>query len=260
MSPIAKFRDRLTSKRVQIGAAITLSDPLVSDALASRVDFLWIDLEHTAMNPQSMVTHLISARGRDKPSLVRVMQGTEAFIKPILDAGADGIIVPRVRSEDEVLQAVNACRYPPTGNRGFGPQRPTDYGRKAGPDYMRKANQEVFLGIQIETYEAFDRLDLIAAIPGIDALVIGPYDLSIALGVPGELRHPKLIDAIKRVVQASRNAGLSVGAGMGPDTDYATLLGDLGVQWLQVGGDLSYIVQKAESVLSQTAVEQSPIH
>jgi 2-keto-3-deoxy-L-rhamnonate aldolase RhmA len=247
---IRKFRNDLHAGHVLIGAAITLGDPLVSDALADSVEFLWIDVEHSTMCPETLSGHLLAARAHGVPALVRVGGSATPFIKPVLDAGACGIIVPQVRSAEEVRQAVDNCRYPPLGRRGYGPRVPSNYGRNGGSQYVEQANRDLFVAVQIENGDALAELDRIAEVPGLDSLVIGPHDLSASLGVMGDVEHPSVLSAIEKIVCKARAAGLFVGAGMGPDAQYARRMITRGVQWLQVGGDYSYMIQRADQVVA----------
>ena len=110
-SPIVAFRSKIAAGAICIGASITLIDPRVTDALGDSVDFFWIDMEHSLMSPEAVHGHLLAAKTRGVPALVRVTGSATPFIKPVLDAGADGIIVPQVRSAEEVQQIVADCRY-----------------------------------------------------------------------------------------------------------------------------------------------------
>jgi len=246
LEAIARFKERLKAGNFCLGVAITLSDPLVTDALGHSVDFFWIDLEHTAKSPEVLNGHLLAARARGVPALVRVASSDTAFIKPVLDAGADGIVVPQVRSVAEVEQVVSNCRYPPLGRRGYGPRVPSDYGRDAGTDYVERANRNVFVAVQIETVEALEAIDDILAVPGLDSLVIGPWDLSGALGHFCDVEHPEVVEAVKTIVAKARVAGCPVGAGMGLDVDYAAVMVERGVQWIQLGEDYSYLIRCVE--------------
>jgi 2-keto-3-deoxy-L-rhamnonate aldolase RhmA len=251
MEAVIRFRQRLSAGEVCLGASITLSDALVSDALGDSVDFFWIDLEHSGMSPEVLNGHFLAARNRQVPALVRVPGSMTPFIKPVLDSGADGIIVPQVRSADEVQRVVNDCRYPPLGQRGYGPRVPSNYGRDGGRDYIERANQAIFVAVQIENREALSCIDEIVAVPGLDSVALGPWDLSASLGFPGELDHPQVMAAIDRVIEKARTAGLFVGTGMGPDANYAASMARRGVQWLQVGGDYSYMIQYANQMSSE---------
>jgi 4-hydroxy-2-oxoheptanedioate aldolase len=250
MKPIERFRGEMRAGRLQVGAGIGLSDPLVSDILAGSLDFLWIDLEHSPVSPEALSGHLLAARARGKPGIVRVPMPGTAFLKPVLDLGADGIIVPQVRTVEEVRQAVADCRYPPVGSRGFGPRVPSDYGRVPTPEFTAAANREVFAAVMIETAEALAAIDEIVRVPGLDSVVIGPMDLSASLGMLGECEHPKVVAAIERIIAAARNAGIFVGAGMGVQADYAVLMGKRGCHWVQVGGDHGYLVWAADRLVA----------
>lgn len=253
--PIRTFREALRSGRTLIGAAVTMTDPAVSDALADSVDFLWIDTEHSPLGHEAVMAHLMAARIHGTPALVRVAGSATHCIKPVLDAGACGVIVPQVRSADEVRQAVADCRYPPLGQRGYGPRVPCHFGRRAGPAYVEEANRDLFVAVQIENAEALAALDRIAETPGLDSLVIGPQDLSASLGVLGDVEHPSVLAAVERIVAAARKAGLFVGAGMGPDASFAQRMIRRGVQWLQVGDDYSYMIQAADRVVAAARTE-----
>ncbi len=247
-TPIASFRARMAAGQICIGASITFTDPHVTDALGDSVDFFWIDLEHSLMNPEALGGHLLAAKARNVPALVRVTGSGTPFIKPVLDAGADGIIVPQVRSAAEVQQVVNDCRYPPLGQRGYGPRIPTNYGREGGRAYVERANQDIFVSVQIENVEALEALDDMLAIPELDSIVLGPWDLSASLGVLGDVEHPTVADALDTIIAKTRSAGLFVGAGMGPDAHFAAKMAKRGVQWLQVGDDCGYMILAMDQI------------
>lgn len=247
-TPIAQFRRKLDAGQLCIGAGITFSDPLATDALSGSVDFFWIDTEHSALSAESVGRLLLASRGRGVPALVRVPIGAVEFIKPLLDVGADGIIAPQVHNAADVRRVVDACRYPPLGHRGFGPRVPGNYGRDTGSDYLARANREVFVVVQIETAEAVADLDAILAIPGLDSLALGPWDLSGSLGHLGDVEHPAVVAAIETVIRKTRAAGRYIGSGMGADPAYAAKMAKRGCQWLQVGEDHSYLVRAMDGL------------
>jgi 2-keto-3-deoxy-L-rhamnonate aldolase RhmA len=246
---LPKFRDNLKAGRLCLGSAVSCTDPAVTEALCDSVDFLWIDLEHSPISLESLQALLIAARAGGAPALVRVPSNDVAWTKRVLDIGAEGIILPQARSVAEVEDFVAACRYPPLGRRGFAPRRASNYGRQRLDDYLETANAQVFVAVQIETKESLDALDAIVQIKGIDSLVVGPADLAGSLlGLPGQVSHPKILESIARIVGAARQAGLPVGIGMGPDGDYALRVAQLGVQWIQCGGDVSFMLRAADSL------------
>ena len=190
--PINAFRQRLGEGEVLVGTSVALSDPQTSEALAPSLDFLWIDLEHAPMSPEAMRAHLLAARYKQTPVVVRVADYSTPFVKNALDSGAPGVIAPQIKNADQVRAFVEDCRYPTQGRRGFGPNVPSDYGRDAGPAYVARANAGVFAAVMIETVEAIEAIDEIVAVPGLDSIVLGPWDLSGSVGHLGEVDHPEI--------------------------------------------------------------------
>lgn len=251
MNHVEAFRQQLDSGRVCLGPSISLSDPAVTEALAPSVDFFWIDLEHNPLSLESLAAHLIAARAGGAAALVRVPTSDVGWIKRVLDTGAEGIIVPQVRSAEEVRSVVSACRFPPLGTRGFGPRRATNYGRQQGQQYAAEANRRVFVAIQIETAEAFNDLDAILEVRGFDSIVIGPSDLSGAFGLLGEIDHPRVVEAVGHIASRARASGRYVGIGLAPNIEHAQRAIRQGVQWLQVGGDCGFLIDSAERLYAR---------
>ncbi len=248
MNDIQKFREQIRSGSVLLGAAISFSDPLVSDVLAGSADFLWIDMEHSGMTIETVTRHLLACRARNVPALVRVVGSGTGFIKPVLDSGAQGIIVPQVRSAAEVHAVVSDCRYPPLGRRGYGPRVPADYGRQESRGYIKRANQSLFVVAQIENTDALHDLDAIASVPGLDSLAIGPADMAAALGHPGEFENPAVVAAFEAIIAKARGAGISIGAGVGSDPQAALAMARRGVQWMHMGADVHYLWRHFEQM------------
>lgn len=242
------FRSRLRRGDLLIGPAIHLTDPRSSEALADSVDFLWIDLEHGNMSPEAMGGHLLAARGKKKPAFVRVQGTGTQFIKSVLDAGADGIVVPQIERVAEVEQIVADCRYPPLGRRGFGPLAPANYGRESLDEYVEKADASIFVTVMIETVEALEAIDEIVAVKGLDSVFIGPWDLSGALGLLGQVDHPTVVSAMEEIIAKATAAGLPVGSGATTDAEFSSIQVRRGVRWLQVGGDITFAVNSADRI------------
>lgn len=247
---IANFRRKMDAGQFCLGPGVSLADPAVSEALAASADFLWIDLEHTPLSLESMQAHILATRGSGTPALVRVPSSDTAWIKRVLDTGAEGVIVPQVRSADEVRRVAADCRYAPQGERGFGPRRSCEYGRQPLAEFLETSNRQLFAAVQIEHVDALADLDAILAVPGIDSIVIGPYDLSASMGRLGQLDHPEVKSAIESIVSRSRKAGRYVGMGMMPDVEQAAAAQQLGVHWAQCGGDWGYLAKFADDLYS----------
>ncbi len=148
------FAARLHGREPCLGTCVTFTDPTVTEALTTVLDFVWIDAEHGPLSVDAVQGHIMATRGSQTTPLVRVAWNDPVLIKPILDAGAAGIIVPLIRTADEARRAVAACRYPPEGIRGYGPRRPGRYGTAGGPDYCRQANESIIVIVQIEHIDA----------------------------------------------------------------------------------------------------------
>jgi 2-dehydro-3-deoxyglucarate aldolase/4-hydroxy-2-oxoheptanedioate aldolase len=245
------MRAKLRAGEIVLGAGITLSDPTVTEALATCVDFVWIDLEHNPTTTESMLNHLIAARAGGAASIVRIPNNDVGWVKRVLDCGAEGIILPRSYTAREVAEFVSCCRYPPMGTRGFGPRRPMQYGRLAQDAYLEQANRDVFVAVQVETVEVLAELDEVLKLDGLDSLVLGPQDLSGSIGRLGQTTHPDVIAAMKTVASKAKAAGKFIGSGLGANPQFAKVLIECGVQWMQVGSDFEYMLQACQRTFDE---------
>ena len=192
---------------------VEFRQPAVMQALKNAgYDFATIDMEHGVFDYESVANLSRFGRHIGITPLVRVPDKHYPYIARALDVGAQGIMAPRLRSAAEVREVVDIIKYPPLGGRGcsFG-RGHTDFHGGALDENMRAANDETLLIVQIETRGAVEQIDDIAAIPGVDALLIGPTDLSIELGVPGQLDAPQLIEAISTTLSACQAHGVAPG-------------------------------------------------
>jgi 2-dehydro-3-deoxyglucarate aldolase/4-hydroxy-2-oxoheptanedioate aldolase len=254
---INRMRAKLRGGDLALGAGITLSDPAVTEALAGSVDFVWIDMEHNPITTEAMLGHLIAARAGGAASLVRIPSNDVGWVKRVLDCGAEGIILPRAYSAREAADFVSCCRYPPLGTRGFGPRRPMQYGRLGQAEYLAQANRDVFVAVQLETVELLGELDLVLKLDGLDSLVLGPQDLSGSMGRLGQTTHPDVVAVMKTVASKARAAGKFIGSGLGTDPEFASVLLECGVQWLQAGNDFEYMIQGCQRTLGEIRGDDS---
>jgi 2-keto-3-deoxy-L-rhamnonate aldolase RhmA len=244
-----KFLQKLKRQEVAFGTVISSLDPAVTELLAEDLDFLWIDMEHS---PQTLVTlqgHLMAAKGTGATTLVRVAWNDAVPIKQVLDCGAGGVIVPMVRTADEARLAVSACLYPPEGVRGFGPRRPSHYGRLSGPSFCRQANEQVICILQIEHIDAVNNIDSILETPGVTALVMGPNDLAGSMNLMGDSGNPAVQRAIEIVMEKGNRAGVPVGIGVGPHAEGVREWIDKGMRWVAIGSDTSLLLGALQGVL-----------
>ena len=249
MKNASYFTSKLRRGEVCLGSGISFADPTVTEALSGLLDFAWIDMEHNAYSLETVQAHIIATKGTETTALVRVPENNAATIKTVLDIGADGVIVPMVRTADDVRRAVAACRYPPEGMRGFGPRRPIDHGLSADEGYSQRANEAIIAIAQIEQIEAVNNLDEILAVPGLNAVVIGGNDLSGSMGLMGQPHHPDVAAAIETVIAKSRQAGVFVGIGLADEPEKMAEWLDKGMQWLQVGVDWWLLMRSAQTII-----------
>ncbi len=200
----AAFAARLRAGETLLGCIIALPSQEVAE-LFSRAGFDWllIDTEHAPLDAQRL---LQAARC---PCLVRVPAGDEAVIKKALDIGAAGVVVPQVNSAAAAERIVGYCKYPPRGSRGVGIVRAQGYGLDF-EEYVAGANDNVLVMLQIEHIDAVNNIEAIVRVPGVDALMIGPYDLSGSMGKLGRVNDPEVEQAIESVRRACAAAGMKL--------------------------------------------------
>lgn len=174
-------------------------------------DFVVIDMEHGPGNPASVLHQVRTAEARGMDVIARIPNIERTTVLRTLDIGVSGLKAPQVNDEESARELVRVAKYPPAGCRGFAATRAGGFGTTPISDYLHEANDEVMLIVQCETEEAVRNIDAIASIDEIDMIFIGPYDLSLSLGVPGELFHPKMLDAFERVITASNQYGKLTG-------------------------------------------------
>lgn len=240
------FTKRFKEKKTALGTAVTFSDPSISAAMADALDFLWIDMEHGPLSLESVQGHVLAVGGTETAAIVRVPANDPNLIKPVLDLGAHGVIVPLIQTADDVRRAVAACKYPPEGIRGFGPRRASNYARLGGPDFCRAANAAVITIVQIEQKEAVQNIREILAVPGLTAVVVGPNDLAASLGFTGQTRHPEVLRVIDGVVKECKNAKVPIGIAVGDDPSILAEWVGKGMDWLMVAADFVLIATAAE--------------
>ena len=249
-SKIDGFGRRLRNREFQLGATVSSTDVAVAEAMAgSALDFIMLDTEHSPIGPEMVQTLVMAAHGAGTPVLVRVGGLEPIRLMQPLDVGAAGVIVPRVRNADEVRWVVEHTRYPPVGLRGFGPRRAGGYGRTTA-EYVAGSSDNVGVVVQIETADAVANLAEIASVPGLDGLLVGPNDLSAALGVPGQTDGALVRDVMRQVVEVCQDAGLAAGTATMPATGEVQRVQRFGWTFVVAGVDLFYMVDALDSFLA----------
>ncbi len=230
-----------------LGLWLTTADPVAAEQLGTLdYDYLNVDLQHGLIDYAASVS-IFQAMARSAATpLCRVPWNEPGIIGKVLDAGALGVIIPMVNTRAEAEQAVRACRYAPVGARSFGPTRA---GMALGPNYYPEANQQIACIPMIETAEALRNLDDILDVEGIDAVYIGPADLSISLGLAPGTDNPDqtFADALAAVVSGCKQRGIAPGIHSSPDVVPKRL--EQGFQMITVTSDLVALASGARAAL-----------
>jgi 2-keto-3-deoxy-L-rhamnonate aldolase RhmA len=206
-------------------------------------DWLLVDLEHGAGGEDALVGQALAAAAHDVPLFVRVESTERIRVGRVLDLGVAGVMVPRIDDASEARRAARWVRYPPDGERGVATyNRACWFG--ARPEALLTANDRVSLILQIETTAALADVEAIAATAGVDALFVGPRDLSQALGVPGDFDAPAYQEAVERVAAAAVDHGIAAGI-LAKDREAADRYAALGFGLLAVGSDSSFLIDGA---------------
>lgn len=205
------LKAKLKANELTLGSWVTIGHPSVVEIMAQAgFEWLTVDLEHSPISfetAQALIT-VIQANGMQ--ALVRVGKNDEVIIKRTMDSGADGVIVPMVKTAAEAEEAVSYVKYPPKGKRGVGLARAQKYGT-GFEEYKQWLDSEAVLIAQIEHVESVRNIDSILAVDGVDGVIIGPYDLSGSMGRPGDFAHPDMKEAITAVEKACVKAGKPAG-------------------------------------------------
>lgn len=243
----ALFRTRLRARETLVGTLVSLPSPDIVELLAALdVDWLFIDAEHGAFGPETVIELLRAAH--ECPCLVRIPGPDEAWIKKVLDAGASGIIVPQITTREQAQQVVSYSKYPPTGQRGVGLGRAHGYGQDFST-YLKQANDETVLVLQAETRSVIGCIDEITAMPEVDAILVGPYDLSASLGHTGDLHHDSVQSAINTVLESCQRNSTAAGI-FGVCAEDVMPYKKLGFTLLTVGVDTLFTQTAAQAQIS----------
>jgi len=201
------LKSKLKKQQVTIGSWITIAHPAIAEIMAKAgFDWLAVDLEHSVITIREAEELIRIISLCDVVPLVRLSANDPVQIKRVMDAGAHGVIVPMVNSAAEAEQAVDAVRYPPQGQRGVGLARAQGYGTNF-EQYLDWVNKESVVIVQVEHIDAVNNLEAILAVDGVDGFIIGPYDLSGSLGVPGQFDHPLMKEAMQRIETVGTASG-----------------------------------------------------
>lgn len=246
MSGTLKNRLR-ASREPSFGTWISSSSVVSVDVLKGLgFDWFMIDTEHAPVNPETLAA-MVSLLGDSGPApLVRVGDVNQYLIKQALDAGSQGVLVPLVSTAAQASATVAFAKYPPEGVRGAAAAAASRYGTELST-YLRNANAETLVGVQIETKEALDNLEAIAGVTGVDLLFVGPQDLTLSLGLLDDRKNPKVRDAMRKVVEACERHGKVPGT-MVIDVEEKRVAVELGFRFISLASDVRFLLTGAKAL------------
>jgi len=233
---------KLKDKQPVIGVALHFFDPSGYELTSLMgFDFIWMDLEHHATGVETANNLIRAARLGTSDVMCRPAKGEFMRMGRMLEAGAHGIMYPRCESAAEDREVVRWSKFAPLGTRGFDSGNPDNpYCMTSPAEYIRKANEETWIVVQIEDQQALDNVDEIAAVEGVDVIMLGPADFSILGGFPGQFDHPKIDEALKKIAAAADRHGKAWGTPGGSPQRIKELL-SRGARWTTCGCDLIWV-------------------
>lgn len=246
---MTNLRKRLLDGQLIVGTMISeMRNPNVAYLLAQcGFDFFIIDNEHGAYSPETISDLIAAARGAGLPVVVRIPEiRRETILKP-LDSGAAGLLIPQVNTPAQAREVIYHAKYPPLGNRGAALRRAHSlYRRVHAAEYLKQANEETLIAVQAETPQAIANLEEIATIAGIDVIFVGPFDLSVSLGFPGEINHPQEVAAIDKVIEICQAQRIFAGIHLFDLTALKNWI-KKGMRFVTYSSDVAFLADAARS-------------
>ena len=252
------LKKALLEGRPVVGATVTVPNVDTALTLANAgFDFLWIEMEHGPITLESLRAILLATRGAKAVPITRVPANEVWLAKRVLDAGSLGVVFPFTSTRELAERAVASCRYPPLGDRGFGPALAMSRFGMSGPDYVKFANENVLVVVIVERKEAIENIESIASVPGIDVLFVGVNDLSFSLGIGGRTTDPLVEQALTRVLDAGRRHGIPVGYPTGNPDEINKRIAQ-GFRFFQASSDTGLMASGARDMLSKVNRTAAP--
>jgi 2-keto-3-deoxy-L-rhamnonate aldolase RhmA len=242
----------LQNRQLTFGSWVMLGHPGIAEIMAQAgFDWLVVDMEHGAIGIDSLLPLLQAIELSGCVPLVRLPNQDPSLAKQVMDAGAHGVIVPMITTPQQAEQAVRSVRYPPAGRRGVGLGRAHGYGARFS-EYLAELTEYSIVIVMIEHRDGVERVDEIARVPGVDGVFIGPYDLSASYEVPGQFDHPRVRDAMTRILAAAHGAGIAPGIHVvHPPVDQVRARIAEGFRFIAYGGDMLFLVPAVRSAVVQ---------
>lgn len=244
------LRPRLEGEAPVIGCWLMSTSPAAAEVLAyAGFDFVVVDMEHSPLTVTDLVGVLRALAATGCPAVIRLASHDPVVVKRVLDVGAVNLMFPMVETAEQTAAIVASTRYAPEGTRGFAVMhRASRYG--FNPEFLAGANDSITVIVQLETPAALERLPEIARVEGVDAVFVGPGDLSASLGIPGQVQHPRVVDRIRGALHEARRAGVAAGV-LAANLDIGRERLADGYRFVAVGSDLSLLARTARQTVDR---------
>ncbi|MBF0119183.1 MAG: 4-hydroxy-2-oxovalerate aldolase [Desulfobacterales bacterium] len=245
----AALKKKFQNRERVFGGWVSYAHPSITETIAmAGFDFIAIDMEHSTISVEQAQRIIAACQGEGTLCLPRPVSHSNDWIKPLLESGADGLIIQMVNTAEDVKNLLSNIKYPPKGCRSFGVNRAQGYGFDFD-SYVKGWNESSTFIIQVESINAVQNINELISFEDVDSVMVGPYDISGSLGVPGQLKHPDVIKASKRVIDACARKGKSCGTQLAEATEEnVKQLFDLGYTYAILSSDLFVLWKWAESM------------
>ena len=242
------MKQAMLESKVTYGPFVGYPSPAMTELMGwAGFDFVVIDCEHGVIDYESAENMIRAAELSGTTPILRIGMNEQQHIQRYLEAGAQGVMIPLINNAQQGKQVVDSVKYPPVGKRGGFSGRSAMFGVQEQAEYVKQANEETFVCLQIETPESIDNADEIINTEGADCIFFGPGDLSLNFGYPGQIDHPEVVSVIERLVKQTHEAGKISGT-LGVTPELAKFWSDRGVQWI-VSGATRFLLAGARGYL-----------
>jgi 2-keto-3-deoxy-L-rhamnonate aldolase RhmA len=254
-SNLKRVKEMIAEGKIPFGINTRIGDPILTDILSScDFDFIWVEGEHSPVDNRDIFLQIIIIRANGIAPFVRVPWNDPVLLKPILDMGPAAVIIPFVRNADEAKKAVEACKYPPKGIRGWGPIKADNYrSTMTKEEYIEMSRTEPWIILQIEDASGINNIQEIIKVEGVDSVALGPNDLSWSLGHPTQLEHPEVIKHLDRFAEICREEKMPFGTAVSKcSEDDMRKWVERGISWISVGSDQGILINGAKGLINNS--------
>ena len=261
MSPPRTLQERIDEHAVALCLCLTQARTVDYPMMAAAIGFdaIYVDLEHTATSLETASMLCAAAIGADVFPMVRVPAHDHQYLTRVMDTGAMGVIVPHVDTRKQAELVVEACRFPPVGHRSIvGPSPATAYAALSQPETVELLERQTVVCAMVETPEAIEHVDEIASVPGLDMVLVGPHDLTAEMGILGQFRDERFLEAVAATARACATHGTILGIAGIAELDLLAELVALGVRFVSAGTDTGFFTQAARARVTELRTLGAP--